>query len=73
MTIYQRKQHLPWIMATEGLDLNDNSPESRRYIIKSIERAISKEGERGAAGSWLYDQRRHIALSQALQAEQEAA
>lgn len=50
---------------------DDVTPTGRRTIIRRLERALRAERRRGQSGHWTYDLHRHLALKQALAAEQD--
>ncbi|MCB1489479.1 MAG: hypothetical protein KDJ88_18725 [Bauldia sp.] len=69
MEAYQRERHLPRLAPVTARQLADDAPETQRYIVARLVRALRAERSRGRAGHWTYDLNRHIALKQALAAE----
>jgi hypothetical protein len=67
--IYDRERALPRLIAIDPRELREGGPEIRRRIVARLIRALRAERRRGIAGHWAYDLNRHLALTQALAAE----
>ena len=66
---YQRRRHLPPLMALWPQELADFSPKGTKMIIERLEKSLAAERRRGQTGHWAYDMNRHMALISALEAE----
>jgi hypothetical protein len=67
--IYDRERALPRLIAIDPRELREGGPEIGRRIVARLIRALRAERRRGIAGHWAYDLNRHLALTQALAAE----
>ena len=67
---YQRARTLPRLIAIEPRELDIPGPALDEAIRTRLERALRAERGRGRAGHWTYDLNRHLALLQALSAEE---
>jgi len=68
---YDRGLALPRLIGLDPRELAEDGPALRRRIVTRLAQALRAERRRGRAGHWTYDLNRHIALLQALQAEQD--
>ena len=68
---YDRRLALPRLIGLDPRELAEDGPALRRRIVTRLAQALRAERRRGRAGHWTYDLNRHIALLQALQAEQD--
>jgi len=66
---YDRARALPRLIAIDPHELRDDEPDHRRRIVARLSSALREERRRGIAGHWAYDLNRHLALTQALAAE----
>ncbi len=66
---YERATHLPRLLPLGPAEIADTSTSARRRIVARLARALRAERNRGRAGHWTYDLNRHLALSQAYEAE----
>ncbi len=66
--LYDRQRILPRLLPISRDDIRNIL--STRKIVLALSRALRTERNRGRAGHWSYDMSRHIALMQALRAEQ---
>ncbi|MFJ5487038.1 hypothetical protein ACIKTA_05105 [Hansschlegelia beijingensis] len=62
---------MPRLIGLDPRELAEDGPALRRRIVTRLAQALRAERRRGRAGPWTYDLNRHIALLQALQAEQD--
>jgi hypothetical protein len=69
---YDRRRHLPRLVALMPGEIEARDPRTRRAILARLARALRAERNRGRAGHWTYDLNRHIALKQAYLAERAA-
>ncbi|WP_020180471.1 hypothetical protein [Methylopila sp. M107] len=67
---YDRRRTLPRLIAFDARDLENAGPDLDEMIRAKLQRALRAERSRGAAGHWTYDLNRHLALTQALAAEE---
>ena len=59
---YDRRVELPRILPLWPHELDDESAEGRRNIVRKLRRALRAERRRGIAGHWTYDLARHVEL-----------
>ncbi len=69
-TAYNREAELPKLVGLWPAELRDMSPEGTAKIIALLRKALRAERRRGQSGHWTYDLTRHLALSEALKAEE---
>ncbi|MDR4307491.1 hypothetical protein IHQ68_12775 [Chelatococcus sambhunathii] len=63
------RARLPRLVGVDIRQLAEPGPALDAAIRAKLERALRAERQRGAAGCWTYDLNRHLALIQALEAE----
>ena len=68
---YQRRRHLPPLMALWPEELADFSAKGTAMIIERLEKSLAAERRRGETGHWAYDLNRHMALISAREAERQ--
>ncbi|MGQ7794596.1 DUF6477 family protein [Faunimonas sp. B44] len=68
---YDRKRHLPALVRVEPAAAGADEISETRRIVALLERALRAERNRARSGHWTYDLNRHIALHQALRAEEQ--
>ena len=66
---YERTRHLPGLIGVDPDALSGGGAISKKVILEWLKRARRAERRRAKAGHWAYDLNRHIALRQALMAE----
>jgi hypothetical protein len=59
---YDRRVELPRILPLWPHELDDQSLEGRRTIVRKLRSALRAERRRGIAGHWTYDLARHAEL-----------
>jgi hypothetical protein len=67
---FNREAELPKLVGLWPAELRDMSAEATAKIIALLRKAIRAERRRGQSGHWTYDLTRHLALSEALKAEE---
>jgi len=67
---FDREIELAKLIGLWPSELRDISADGTARIVGLLQRAIRSERKRGERGHWTYDLNRHIALSNALKAEQ---
>jgi hypothetical protein len=70
---YDRRLHLARLLPIGPDEIADESQAARRAILAKLSRALRAERNRGRSGHWTYDLNRHLALSQAYEAESRMA
>ena len=70
-TPFDREAELPKLVGLWPSELRDMSAEATAKIIALLRKAIRAERRRGQSGHWTYDLTRHLALSEALKAEEQ--
>jgi hypothetical protein len=70
-TAFDREAELPRLVGLWPAELRDMSAEATAKIIALLRKAIRAERRRGQSGHWTYDLTRHLALSEALRAEEQ--
>ncbi len=68
---YDRRRHLPALIRVEPGAAGADDAAETRHIVALLERALRAERNRARSGHWTYDLNRHIALHQALRAEEQ--
>jgi hypothetical protein len=68
---YERARMLVRLLPLGPDDIAGKEPETTRRIVLKLARALRAERARGRAGHWTYDLNRHVALVQAMRAEQQ--
>lgn len=69
-TAFNREAELPKLVGLWPAELRDMSLEAAAKVIALLRKAIRAERRRGQSGHWTYDLTRHLALSEALKAEE---
>jgi hypothetical protein len=67
---FDREAELPRLIGVWPSELRTGSLDAAARIVALLRRAIRSERQRGRAGHWTYDLNRHLALAEALKAEQ---
>jgi len=67
---FDRDVELPGLIGVWPSELRTESLGATARIVALLRRAIRSERQRGRAGHWTYDLNRHLALAEALRAEQ---
>jgi hypothetical protein len=67
---FDREAELPRLIGVWPSELRTASPDAAARIVALLRKAIRSERQRGRAGHWTYDLNRHLALAEALKAEQ---
>ncbi len=62
LRFYDRRVELPRVLPLWPHELDDESAEGRRNIVRKLRRALRAERRRGIAGHWTYDLARHAEL-----------
>ena len=70
---YDRIRLLPRLIAIDPSTLDDGSGPLAPPVLARLKRALRDERRRGRAGHWAYDLNRHLALRQAIEAEETIA
>lgn len=68
---YDRERDLPGLVALWPAELRDTTPAGRALVLRKLRRALRQERQRGVAGHWAYDLKRHAALHRAYNRELE--
>jgi hypothetical protein len=67
---FHRESELPGLIGVWPSELRTESVDAAARIVALLRKAIRSERQRGRAGHWTYDLNRHLALVEALRAEQ---
>lgn len=67
---FDREAELPRLIGVWPSELRTESLDAAARIVALLRKAIRSERQRGRAGHWTYDLNRHLALAEALRAEQ---
>ena len=67
---FSRETQLPKLIGLWPFELTDYSLEGTERIVAQLRKAIRAERRRAQQGHWTYDINRHLALSDALKAEE---
>jgi hypothetical protein len=70
---YERARCLPRVLPMLAGNCHGPEPETTRLIVRKLADAIRRERRLGRAGHWAYDLNKHLALTQAWEAESRQA
>jgi len=70
---YERARCLPRVLPLLAGTCQGPEPETTRLIVRKLAEAIRRERRLGRAGHWAYDLNKHVALTQAWEAERRQA
>lgn len=66
---YDRRKHLKQLLPIATAQIEDQTPETGKWITLRLAGALRQERKRGRAGHWAYNLNRHLALLQAYRGE----
>lgn len=67
---YKRTRDLPGLVPLDPAEFASATPQATARIVELLQRGLRMERARMKSGHWSYDLNRHLALLQALRAEQ---
>lgn len=66
---YERARDLPKLVALWPAEVSDSSEAGRLRLLARLRSALRRERQRGLAGHWCYDLKRHVQLLAAYRSE----